>query len=155
MFKRTPSYHLNLYAYYMYTFHTFHIWCHLYNISSIKYRILPGHMREGEREGGWAGTSVRGPKSQEVFRESLKGNIALTVLFYFFIFLFVCFFYFQLFFVYLEKIIIILCQIHLGFWILVVDHMKVYQWFYWTSNPQFWEKSQSITGSLNRPLLLL
>jgi hypothetical protein len=20
--------------------------------------------------------------------------------------------------------------------------MKVYQWFYWTSNPQFWEKSQ-------------
>jgi hypothetical protein len=25
--------------------------------------------------------------------------------------------------------------------------MKVYQWFYWTSNPQFWEKSQPVRGA--------
>jgi len=25
--------------------------------------------------------------------------------------------------------------------------MKVYQWFYWTSNPQFWEKSQPVPGT--------
>jgi len=25
--------------------------------------------------------------------------------------------------------------------------MKIYQWFYWTSNPQFWEKSQPVPGS--------
>ena len=25
--------------------------------------------------------------------------------------------------------------------------MKVYQWFNWTSNPQFWEKSQPVSGT--------
>ena len=28
--------------------------------------------------------------------------------------------------------------------------LKVYQWFYWTSNPQFWEKSQPAPGPQNR-----
>ena len=25
--------------------------------------------------------------------------------------------------------------------------MKVYQWFYWTSNPQFWERSHPVLGT--------
>ena len=25
--------------------------------------------------------------------------------------------------------------------------LKVYWWFYWTSNPQFWERSQSVPGA--------
>jgi hypothetical protein len=34
------------------------------------------------------------------------------------------------------------------FWLLIITHMKkAYQWFYWTSNPQFWEKSQSVHGA--------
>ena len=32
--------------------------------------------------------------------------------------------------------------------------MKVYQWFYWTSNPQFWEKSQSVHWPQSRALVL-
>jgi hypothetical protein len=53
--------------------------------------------------GGSAGTSVRGPESQEGACESLKGPIVLTidVLFGFFFYLF---WYFQLFLVYLENI---------------------------------------------------
>ena len=43
-----------------------------------------------------------------------------------------------------------------GFRLLIITHIyivtknafiKVYQWFYWTLNSQFWEKSQSVPGA--------
>ena len=62
--------------------------------------------------------------------------------------------------------LIFLGKFHLDFWIMFVTAlykvhayviltfcctgnkaiMKVYQWFYWTSNPQYWEKFQPVTG---------
>jgi len=59
-------------------------------------------------EGGSAGTSVRGPESQEGTFESPKGliSLAIDVLFSFF------HWYFQLLLAYLENL---LCNIHLDF----------------------------------------
>ena len=51
---------------------------------------------QGLLEEGSAGTSVRDPERQEWACESLKGPIALVMLFFFFL-------YFQLFLVYLEN----------------------------------------------------
>ena len=67
-------------------------WCS--NIACVLFLTQYTTVMQGIWEGGSACTSVRGPESQDVACESLKGDISLAidVLFYYFIFLW----YFQL-----------------------------------------------------------